>query len=356
MILTHLALRWFRGYQTLDLAFEKGLTVIEGANGSGKTNLAEALYYLSLAKSWRTSDTRSLIRYGEDEAYIGASVRKNDIGHEIEIHITPLGRKIAIDGKPVRRLSELSRLANVILFSPEDAAIFKGSPGGRRNFLDVSLSKQSLDYFTLIGRYNHLLDERNLALKRENPDKTYLEVLTEQMIEVEEPLESHRAVYVAELNKNLGLLVSELYGESRNLSIEYRPFVKSPNWKEAAKKAYAKSLDSDIYRKVTGIGIHREDFTGILDGKDIAAYGSQGENRLAGIALKLSPYFLIEDIENKPIAVLDDVYSELDAEHRQRLNALLGKLGQCFVTATDTNPNEGASIIEVASNIATRRK
>ena len=356
MRVTHLELRNFRNYGSLTLDFENNLTVIQGTNGSGKTNLAEAVYYLSLAKSWRTNECQALIRYGEDHASIKAKVEENGLRREIEIFILSKGRKISINGKPARRLSELSKLVNVTLFSPEDVLIFKGSPGDRRSFLDTSLSKKSLDYFNLIGKYNRLLLERNAALKAEKVDLTLIQVLTEELIAISEPISRYRRQYIDDLNKVLSNLASELYGHDRRVLVVYKPFIKNESaWKEEAEKAYKRSLDGDIIHKSTSIGIHREDFSLMLDGQDVALYGSQGENRLAAIALKIAPFFLIEDKEKRPIVVLDDVYSELDAEHTKRLSNLITKhLNQVFVTATRANI-EGASVIEVSENKAIRR-
>jgi DNA replication and repair protein RecF len=356
MILTHLELRDWRSYQALSLDLSEGLTLIEGANGAGKSNLAEAIYYLSLAHSWRSDDARALIREGAAAACVTATLTEGALNRTVSITLTPQGKRIEVNGKAIKRLSELSKLVNVILFAPPDTGLFTGSPGDRRAFLDVSLSKQSLDYFTLIGRFNRLLEERNAALKKTKPDLTYIGVVTDRLIEAEEPLVSYRSVYVGQLNELLSGLASELYGQERTAKIIYRPFVKTGDgYKEAAASLYSRSLDGDLLRKSTSVGIHHEDFTLLLDGKDVAAYGSQGENRLAAIALKLAPFFLIEDSAKKPIVVLDDVYSELDAEHSSRLTALLRKLQQTFVTAAKLDI-AGASYIDVASNIATRRK
>src|SRR5574344_714065 len=353
MKLTHLTLRNFRSYPSCSLDFAAGVNLIEGVNGAGKSNLVEAIDYLSLGKSWRTSDDRALIRYGEEGATIQADVTENGLSRRIEIFLTPKGRKILVNGKPIHRLSELSKLINVVLFAPEDTGIFRGSPFDRRNFLDVNLSKQSLDYFALIGKHNRLLEERNAVLKSPKPDLTYLGVVTDSLIEVSEPLERYRRLYVDSLNKVLSSLESELYGQSRTLLVAYRPFIKGEAFVEEAKKAYKRALDGDLYHKVTSIGLQREDFTLLLDGKDVGLYGSQGENRLSAIALKLSPYFLIDDPEKKPLAVLDDVYSELDEEHASRLTGLIQKRKQSFVTGTQLTL-AGAHIIDVSPQKATR--
>jgi DNA replication and repair protein RecF len=354
MKLTHIRLRNFRSYVDEEIDFSDGINLIRGVNGSGKTNLVEAVYYLSLAKSWRTSDNRSLIHSGADSAYIAADVAEGGVARHIEIFLTVDGRKILVNGKSIHRLSELSKLVNVVLFSPEDVSLFSGSPGERRAFLDVNLSKQSLDYFSLIGKHNRLLEERNAVLKGNKIDSTYLDVVTSRLIEVGEPLERYRRVYVGELNKVLSELASALYGQKRSVVMVFHPFVKGDAYPEEAKKAFQRSQAYDILHKATSVGLQREDFSLLLDNKDIALYGSQGENRLAAIALKLAPYFLIEDEEKKPIAVLDDVYSELDEAHARSLTELLKKLKQSFVTAASIDIT-GASLIEVADHKATRR-
>ena len=357
MKVTHLELRNFRNYGSLSLDFTNGLTAIEGANGSGKTNLAEAIYYLSLAKSWRTSEDAAIIRNGEDYALVKAAVEENGLRRDIEISITANGRRISINGKQARRLSELSKLVNVILFSPEDVSIFKGPPSDRRSFIDTSLSKKSLDYFSLIGKYNRLLSERNAALKVNSPDLTLIGVLTEQLIEAGEPISRYRRMYIDDLNKVMSGLASELYGRDRRIVIVYKPFIKNePSWKEEATKAYKRSLEGDVTHKTTSIGIHREDFALNLDDMDISVYGSQGENRLAAIAMKIAPFFLIEDEGKRPITVLDDVYSELDGEHAKRLSDVIAKhLQQVFVTTAGAHIN-GASCVEVSGQKAIRRK
>lgn len=354
MIVETLSLKNFRSYDDCQLSFCEGANLVTGGNGAGKTNLVEAVYYLSLAKSWRTQEPKALIKEGEGEAVIEARINERGISRNIKIVITPKGRRIWVNDTPIRRLSELSKLVNVILFTPEDALIFKGPPGGRRNFLDVSLSKKSLDYLSLIGRYDRLLSNRNAALKRSDPDSTYISVLTESIIAVSEPIERYRRLYLNEMNKILSELSSALYGASKRAEIEFHPFIKGDNFAEEASEAYKKSWESDIIHKSTGVGIHREDFSLNLDGKDISLYGSQGENRLAAIAMKLAPYFLIDEEGKRPIAVVDDIYSELDETHAENLSNLLSDMGQVFITSTD-QINIKASRIEVYDHNANRR-
>lgn len=355
MRLSRLELRDWRCYDSLKLELEDGLTVIEGGNGEGKTNIAEAIYYLSLAHSWRSSEDTPLRRVGCQNSLVRACVCEGGFRRLIEVRLSREGKRILLNDKPVRRLSELSTLVNVLLFTPEDTELFTASPSLRRNFLDVNISKVDVGYLNSIGSYRHLLVERNGALKLEKGDRSYVEVLTDQMVEVQKSIVLKRFAYVERLNEALSTLASRLFGQTRSVRLVYRPFIyPDDKFTEEAKKAYQRSLETDLLRKSTSVGVHREDFQLLLDGKDVGTYGSQGENRLSAIALKLCPYFLIEEEGKKPIAVLDDVYSELDGFHASSLTALLKDMGQVFVTATDLKI-QGASYIEVAAHQARRR-
>lgn len=355
MILNHIELRNFRSYDYLDLDLSSGLNLIVGENAVGKTNLAEAIYYLSLARSWRTLDDGNLIKDGKEFALINASISEGELHRQIEIRIEKNAKKIRINGNQIRRLSDLSKLVNVIVFSPNDTRLFRSPPSERRNFLDVAISKKYDEYLTLIGGYSKLLKERNALLKQDNPNLDLLNVLTEQMIKLSEPIIKYRVDYVSSINSLLPSFMERLRGDKKRCSIVYKPFVsQTDNLIESMKKAYLDALESDLSRRQTSVGIHREDFCFKMDGQDVGLYGSQGENRIASLAVKLIPYLLIESKEKKPICALDDVTSELDKNHVERLLNIVKKFSQVFITATKLEI-EGASVIEVAANNAKRR-
>ena len=355
MILERIELRNFRNYESLKLDFSKGFNPIIGENGSGKTNLAEAIYYISLARSWRRCEDKILIKEGCESAYIKADVREGELVRRIEIEIFKNKKKISINGKPIRRISDLSKLTNAIIFSPTDVRLYKERPSDRRTFLDIAISKHFPDYLSLAMRYEKLLKERNALLKEQNPDLRLLKVLDEQIVEVSEPLLKYRHIYVELLNKILPTLVSKLKGEPSEARIEYRSYLElTPDFKQKALEAYERNLEADIRSQSTGIGPHREDIRFILNGKDIADYGSQGENRICSLASKLAPYFLIEEEGRKPICVLDDVASELDDLRLKNLMNLTKELSQVFITATKIEKTD-IPYIEVVKGIATRR-
>ena len=334
MIVKTLSLKEFRNHDYLTYQFSPGLNIITGPNGVGKTNIVEALYYLSVAKSFRINDSEGLVKKGKSNGEIYAEIAEGNITRKIRVVLTPNDHQIFINNKPSRVL-ELAKVVNVILFEPKDVLLFRDSPRARRNFLDVSLSKKSFSYLENITRYNKVLKERNELLKSENVDKTLLDTTTEMLVKLSSMIVTYRQMYVKDINDILNKITRALTGEENQLEIIYKPFIEnSVDFQSKALEAFKKAEEGDLRRKVTSIGVHREDFSVNLNGRDIGEYGSQGENRLAALALKLSPYFLIEDRDKRPIIVLDDVMSELDQNNRLRLIAFLKKFEQVFITAT----------------------
>ena len=355
MIVSRLILRNFRNYERLEVSFDPKINVIIGDNAAGKTNIVEAIHFLSLARSFRTSETSELIKNERQFASIEARVVEDTIRKDIVAILTPSSKKITCNKKPIKKISELSSLINVIVFEPKDALMFHDSPLVRRNFLDINLSKKSPIYLENLMSFDKLLKERNALLKEENIDQTQLNVVTTQLVTVQEVLCKYRQAYVNEINAILGKIIKSIKGSGQEVHLEYYPFVKvDSDFVKNATRAYAKGLDSDIRHKITQIGIHREDMKMFLNDKDISTHGSQGENRLAVIALKLCPFFLIEDKDKKPIVVLDDVMSELDKTHQDRLMKFLEKLEQVFITSTKVNV-KNASIYEVKKANISRR-
>ena len=335
MQIKKIGLKNFRNHQSLSFDFSNRLNVITGNNAVGKTNIVEAIYYLSLARSFRTSEDGDLIKKNQDRAEIDAVIVEGDITRKIKIIITREGKAIMINGKSIAKLSELSKCVNVILFQPKDVMLFSGPPKDRRNFLDISISKKSNIYLDYITRYEKVLKERNDLLKADSINQTLLDVTTELLVKLSGSIISYRQMYVKDINDILNKITRALTGEKGKFELKYYPFVAyDADFMENAKKAFKRVEESDFKHKQTSIGIHREDISISLNGRDIATFGSQGENRIAALALKLSPYFLIEDKDKKPIVVLDDVMSELDKNHQERLIAFLKKFNQVFITGT----------------------
>ena len=347
MVVKSLTVRNFRNHIVRDLDFGKGINLIVGPNASGKTNIVEAIYYLSLARSFRGVDDTDIIKNGNEYSQIDATIVEGDIKRNIRILITKKGRSVLVNGKKVSKLSDLSKSVNVLLFEPKDVMLFRGSPKERRNFLDISLSKQFPIYLDYISRYEKALRQRNEVLKAPKIDEKLLEASTELLVKYAGPIINYRAMFVKDINDILIKITHALTGVKDKIEISYRPFVNmTSDYEKEALEAFNRSLESDLRHKATSVGIHREDISVSLNGKDIGTYGSQGENRLVALALKLSPYFLIKDKDKKPIVVLDDVMSELDKTHRESLIKFLEKFEQVFITDTKLEI-DGATRIEL---------
>ena len=335
MLIKKISLKNFRNHNSLSFDFSDHLNVLTGLNAVGKTNVVEAIYYLSLGRSFRTNEDIELINKNHEKAEIDAAILEGELTRKIKIIITKTGRMVMINGKSISKLSELSKCVNVILFQPKDVQLFSGPPRDRRNFLDISISKKSSIYLDYISRYEKVLKERNDLLKSDNIDQTLLDVTTELLIKLSGSIISYRQMYVKDINDILNKITRALTGEKGKFELKYYPFVAyDADFMENAKKAFKRAEESDLKHKQTSIGIHREDISISLNGRDIASFGSQGENRIAALALKLSPYFLIEDKDKKPIIVLDDVMSELDHNNQERLIKFLRKFNQVFITGT----------------------
>jgi len=335
MLIKKISLKNFRNHNSLSFDFSDHLNVLTGLNAVGKTNVVDAIYYLSLGRSFRTNEDIELINKNHEKAEIDAVISEGELTRKIKIIITKTGRMVMINSKSISKLSELSKCVNVILFQPKDVQLFSGPPRDRRNFLDISISKKSGIYLDYISRYEKVLKERNDLLKSDNIDQTLLDVTTELLIKLSGSIISYRQMYVKDINDILNKITRALTGVKETFEVKYYPFVPyDADFNENAKKAFKRAEEGDFKHKQTSIGVHREDISISLNGRDIATFGSQGENRIAALALKLSPYFLIEDKDKKPIIVLDDVMSELDQKHQERLIKFLRKFNQVFITAT----------------------
>ena len=350
MIVKSLSVHNFRNHISNNFEFNPGINVITGANASGKTNIVEAVYYLSLARSFRGVDDIDIINQKSEYAEIDSRIIEGSLKRDIRIIITKKGRSVLVNGKKVSKLSDLTKCVNVLLFEPKDVLLFRGSPKERRNFLDINLSKQFPVYLEYILRYEKALRQRNELLKSGNCDSKLLETTTEMLIKYAGPIIKYRAMFVKDINDILIKITRALTGAKKKIEIHYKPFVSDSNdYVKEATEAYNRSLESDLKHKATSIGVHREDISVSLNGKDIGVYGSQGENRLVALALKLSPYFMVKDEDKKPVVVLDDVMSELDDIHQDRLIKFLEKFSQVFITGTELNI-DGATHIQLTKS------
>ena len=355
MTIERLELVNYRSYTNISLTFDQKLNVFLGKNGAGKTNLAEAIHFLSLARSFRTANDQDLIQKQKEFAKIKAYIDLQGRKQTLEVILTAKGKKILVNQKPLKRLSELSKIIHVLIFEPRDVMMFDDLPKVRRRFLDTNLAKQQPHYLEALTVYEKVLLERNQLLKLLQPDRQHLMILTQQLIEASYPIVVARLSYINQLNQVISKITSAVKGAGIDIQLQYVPYVNPQgHFFEEAKKLYQQRLEDDLRRKTTQYGIHREDFVAIYNQQTIANYGSQGENRLTAIALKIAPYFLEDNQDARPIIVLDDVLSELDQATQARLLTFLGKLQQVFITTT-TIGNTPATIYTIQQSQITRR-
>ncbi len=340
MFLTKINASNFRNYSSLDISFQKGINVLYGLNGSGKTNIVEAIDYLKIGKSFKTNSYTELIKFNEDFSKINIYLQKEKL-HELNAIISNEGRKIFHNGIELTKLSELTGILIDVVFTPEDVLLFKDSPLNRRKLLDITLSSLDKKYLQNLKDYSRILKERNELLKNEDIDDTYLEVITEKMIDYEFYIYLKRDELIKKLNSLINEVYKQVDDQNSQVELSYKSFVNESNfetYKNKAMKIYRDTKQIDIKRKLTNEGITRDDFKTFLDGREISLYGSQGQNRLTCLALKLSIYEIIKkEIGENPILILDDVLSELDENHQNKLIAYLENVEQTFITCTEVN-------------------
>lgn len=328
----------FRNYKDCSIEFDPFINIFIGQNAQGKTNLLEAIYILSLSKSFKTNLIEEMILFDSDFAKIKGRVESHQKNIELEIVLSILGKKAFINHKEIKKSSDYLGYLNVVLFIPEDLMLIKGSPRLRRKLLDMEISKISPVYMYNLSKYNKLLKERNKYLKilRDKHKKAdeYLEVLSEQLSKLQVDLIKKRYEFIDLLNDISATMYDYISLHKENLSLEYKAIYKDMSYEEILKK-YQKNYQRDINYSQTMDGIHKDDLIMYLDGKDAMLYASQGQQRSIVLAIKIALLELIKkEIGEYPILLLDDVLSELDDVRKTKLlNLIQGKV-QTFLTST----------------------
>ena len=308
----------FRNYRELRIEFDPGINFLFGDNAQGKTNILEAVYLCSFSRSHKGSREKEMVRFGEEEAHIKAFINKKNVSHRIDFHIKSSGKRmVSIDGFPVRKISELFDFMNVIIFSADDLSIVKSGPAERRKYIDRELSKINFYYLKELYSYNKVLQNRNKLLKDIQSDEglaATLDIWDEQLVRYGISIMKKRREFLREIEEIIIPLHEQITHGEEKIALIYEPNVREEEFYDKLKKAEEK----DRILKTTSVGPHRDDFSIVSNGLDLRVFGSQGQQRSAALSLKLSE---IRHIEKKtgerPILLLDDVFSELDV-HRQK--------------------------------------
>ena len=330
-----LELKNYRNIAPLELVFDPGTNIFYGDNAQGKTNLLEALEICATTRSHRGSHDAEIIRFGEEEAHLRLTYQKKDaIPGRIDVHLRRNGKKgVAIDGSAIRRAADVYGQIHLVSFFPEDLAIIKNSPRDRRRFLDSQLCQLDRIYVHKLTDYNKILKQRNALLRDLRFDATrdaMLDVFDQQMLEAGTYLIEKRAEFLEALSHVVKEIHEELTEGKENSELVYEPKTAAADFAENLQKRRR----TDIQRKLSTMGPHRDDFSVIANGIDMRRFGSQGQQRSAALSLKLSEIELVRQKTGEtPILLLDDVLSELD-RHRQKmlLQNITGT--QTFLTCT----------------------
>jgi DNA replication and repair protein RecF len=340
------SVRDFRGYGSAGTDFGPGLTVITGPNGAGKTNLIEALYFGCTGRSCRTTNERELVRFGERATRVVVTAEGEDGPHELTVGFAPgEPKRMRVDGANVERLLDAESRPLVSVFLPDRLELIKGAPSLRRAHLDQFVAALWPARVATRRAYAQTLAQRNALIARIRAGSSGREALSSWDLQLARhalALMSDRAAAADAITELFAQCCAEL-GLDGDPRLAYRPRSRAAETGEFVAELEER-LESDLERGFTGHGPHRDDLSLKREGRELKAYGSQGQQRLGLLALLLAERRAIaERRRTPPLMLLDDVMSELDQTRRRSLVDLLrGSGGQSVITATDLEQIPGA--------------
>lgn len=350
MKINSLELLDFRNYGNLNLTGFSNINIVIGSNGVGKTNIVEAIYLLSLARSLRPGTNRNLIRFGQDFARISANIQTNR-NHNLELVIGKDFKRAKIDKMEMEKISDFVGILNVVAFTPDDLNLVKGSPQIKRRFLNLELSKISPIYLFGLNKFNYLLKERNKYLKMASRYDEYLEVIDEQLIKLQLDIEKKRCDFVGLLAEIVQPVYKKIAGNDDIIKLELESAIDFRKNKEELLQQYQNNFVKDKREQKTSLGVHRDNLKININSKDAFHFGSQGQIRTIVLSVKIALVELIkQEIGEYPVLLLDDVMSELDPNRQNNLLNFLSQDIQTFITTTSFD-GLIAEIIENAHNI-----
>ena len=349
MRIKSLKLLYFRNYLSMNIDAHPSLNVLVGNNANGKTNIIESIFCLALGRSYRTKSDSECIMFGETATAMSCVVNKNDKNLDIMLGINNKGKSAKIAGVKKTKLTDFVGELNVVLFSPEDLQLVKGSPSLRREFINREFYQFSRIYHKYYLMYQHLLKQRNSYLKdmRKNPKDemslAYLETITSQLAKVAIYITRERVSFVQDISKLTYQNMLNISNGQESLKIRYKSSVLEAlnindisdeifNEESLTKVMLKKSYD-DIMRGSTKIGPHQDDLEFYINDLDAKMYASQGQQRSIVLSLKLAEInYLKTKTGTYPVLLLDDVLSELDKNRQLKLLDAINENVQTFIT------------------------
>lgn len=360
MLVRHLSLSDFRNYDSVDLHLVEGPNVFVGSNGQGKTNLVEALGFLSTLGSHRVSTDHAMIRQGFDSAIVRARLEHGDRRILAEVQINRSGANRAQINRSPIKTRELPRYFSSVLFAPEDLALVRGEPSGRRRFLDELLILRIPRMSGVISDYERVLKQRNTLLKSaravRNADLSTLDIWDERLVAFGAEIIEARGALIAELQPEVNAAYAAIAGAEHSATLASFLSVRSQSTddsdeptadatsrapitaaeaSEDFRNSLARLRRAELERGLTLSGPHRDDLVLTLNGMGARGYASHGESWSFALSLKLAAAHVLrrESQSGDPVLVLDDVFAELDESRRARLASAIDGFEQVLITA-----------------------
>ena len=334
-VLKKIVVRDFRNIELQELDFSPNVNCISGNNGEGKTNLLDAIYYLSMTKSAFPAPDKYNFRYGTDGFTVGGTyAMENGLESRFSIQVKEGEKKLVRDEKPYTRLGEHIGVLPVVMVSPGDGALVSDSGEERRRLANAVLSQMDAEYLAAVQGYTRLLAQRNKMLKEYQAEASFLDVLDQKMAPLAAKIYESRRRFALDLQP----VVTEYYrlisGGGETVSIEYKSDLASASLTDI----FASHRERDFSLRYTSSGVQRDDFLFTMDGHPIRRAGSQGQQKSFLVALKFAQYEIMKRSYGfAPMLLLDDVFDKLDLGRISNLISMVAgaDFGQIFITDTD---------------------
>ena len=356
MFLKSISVVNFRNYDNLELELSPNVNIIYGDNAQGKTNLLESIYFLAMTKSHRSFIDDNLIREGEKIAKIDGLVSNDDFETNLRIVLSTASKKMFVDDNNYKKVSDYVSRMNVIIFYPEDLELVKGGPLVRRRYINLELSQLYSNYMDILNDYKKLIKIKGNYLKGvksgNKMDDNYYSILNEYIIKRSVPIYIMRKKFIDKINMFASSIFFDLSG-TKGFNIRYKTSISMDDVDSdrigLELREQSKLLLSDEIKMGKNLlGPSFDDFEFYIDDMNIKKYGSQGQQRMAVLAIKLSEIEIFKNYLNtSPILLLDDVFSELDSVRKNNLLKYVDSSVQTIITSTDLD-NIDSSIVERA--------
>ncbi|MCU1473450.1 DNA replication/repair protein RecF [Amnibacterium sp.] len=341
MRVLRLSLTDWRNYRTAEIEFVPGANVLAGSNGQGKTNLVEAVGYLTTLSSHRVAGDAALIRAGQDSAVIRAVVVAGDREVLAEVLLNRTGPNRAQVNRSAVRPREVTRNVSSVLFAPEDLALVRGEPSARRRFLDELLVQRTPRLAGVVADYERAVKQRNglLRIARGGGDFGTLDIWDERLIATGAELLDARTELAAELQPYVAEQYAVLAGDDERVALAPIRSIDADGTEGTTAERFAAALAAarrrELDRGITLVGPHRDDVAITVNELPARSHASHGESWSVALALRLGSVELLRRVlpTGDPIVILDDVFAELDEKRRTRLAGQVGSYEQVLITA-----------------------